>query len=420
MEKFILNISALRSYKYSRNDEYSNRYIWILLYFLLLIFPLGAVALGFALLLSQNNKNAIIHFAFITALYISFVNISKPIASDPDLPWYTEQYKMAGKMNLIKYIFWFGVNGQGRELFFPAYNYVIYFIAGNNLNLYRFILSMTCYMLSFYGIMRMGEYMRVSYWKISIPIIWFACFPWIFTYSQTILRQFLAGSFLMYIIVERFFYKKKVIIASICMVLTHTSSFIFLPFLFISYFRKPLKLQTSFAFFLVFLAFFFIQDIAGLLFFLIGSSDNALSYVLFRASSNTTFELPQLGIGKILFLLMFSVVCIVTYYNSSIRRKILIRNAKSHIAIINTFVIFCTFVISNIQQLELSNRLFTYATFLSAFPLYYIIRYFKIVKSEGSAFFIIMNLLLMVYFTHSSFTYEIPFGLLIYPLQFLI
>ena len=38
------------------------------------------------------------------ACYISFVNISKSISSDPDLPWYTEQYLEAGNLSYIQYV----------------------------------------------------------------------------------------------------------------------------------------------------------------------------------------------------------------------------------------------------------------------------------------------------------------------------
>lgn len=397
-----------------------NSLMWILAIIIFLIFPLGAVIFAFAFLLTNNNRSAFLQFAIIYILYISFVNISKEVSSDPDLPWYTEQYKMAGKMSYVKYVFWFGVNGKGRELFFPTYNYFVYFIAGNNINLYRLILSITCYSFSFYGILRMGEYMKVPYWKISIPIIWFACFPWVFTYSQTILRQFLASSMLMMILVERFFYNRKMIIPSICMVLTHSTAFIFLPFLYVSAFRKPVKIRTALSFLLVLLAFVFIQSIASYLHSFLGSSDNALSYVLKRASANTIYELSPLGIGKILFLLFFSIVCIFSYYISSVRKRVLKYKSEKHVTFVNVFVIFSAFVVANKEQLELSNRLFSYAAMLSAFPFLYLINYYKTNKAVCLSFFGIMNLLLILYFTHSKYyNYDIPYGLLIHPMQFL-
>lgn len=94
--------------------------IIILTSVLFLICPLISILVAYWVLLRENKERCIWLFAVLMACYISFVNISKSISSDPDLPWYTEQYLEAGNLSYIQYVMGFGLNGKGRELFFPT------------------------------------------------------------------------------------------------------------------------------------------------------------------------------------------------------------------------------------------------------------------------------------------------------------
>ena len=252
--------------------------IIILTTVLFLICPLISILVAYWVLLRENKERCLWLFAVLMACYISFINISKSISSDPDLPWYTEQYLEAGNLSYIQYIMGFGLNGKGRELFFPTFNYLVYFIAGDNVALYRFIHSLVCYILVFFAIIRFTTYLKIDNRKIVIPLLWYTCFPWIFTYSQTILRQFLACSFLLWICVEYFFYDKKMIIPFACMVLSHTSTILFFPLVYLPFFHKELT-RKSIVFYLIgILLFLLIQPIAEFLGMFVADSDTILCF----------------------------------------------------------------------------------------------------------------------------------------------
>ena len=78
--------------------------IIILTSVLFLICPLISILVAYWVLLRENKERCIWLFAVLMACYISFVNISKSISSDPDLPWYTEQYLEAGNLSYIQYV----------------------------------------------------------------------------------------------------------------------------------------------------------------------------------------------------------------------------------------------------------------------------------------------------------------------------
>ena len=150
----------------------------------------------------------------------------------------------------------------------------------------------------------------------------------------------------------------------------------------------------------------------------VAGSDTILSYALKRASSDTTFELPPLGLSKILFLILE--IGVLLYYYIQIKVKQIDASVlKRHIGLINSIIILNLFILINIHQLELSNRLFTYSAVLSVFPLCYLVQKYRLKENVITLFFVIMQLLLVLYFMNSIYIYEIPFGILINPFHLL-
>ena len=161
-----------------------------------------------------------------------------------------------------------------------------------------------------------------------------------------------------------------------------------------------------------------IQPIAEFLGMFVADSDTILSYALKRASSDTTFELPPLGLSKILFLMLE--IGVLLYYYIQIKVKQIDAGVlKRHIGLINSIIILNLFILINIHQLELSNRLFTYSAVLSVFPLCYLVQKYRLKENVITLFFVIMQLLLVLYFMNSIYIYEIPFGILINPFHLL-
>ena len=132
----------------------------------------------------------------------------------------------------------------------------------------------------------------------------------------------------------------------------------------------------------------------------------------------TNDELPPLGLSKILFLMLE--IGVLLYYYIQIKVKQIDAGVlKRHIGLINSIIILNLFILINIHQLELSNRLFTYSAVLSVFPLCYLVQKYRLKENVITLFFVIMQLLLVLYFMNSIYIYEIPFGILINPFHLL-
>lgn len=376
------------------------------------ISPLISLFIFYFVLLKKNRKIDFLIFTLLITLYITIINVSKGIETDLDLQWYSEQYLDAGNLSYIEYIFSFGINGKGKELFFPTFNYIIYFFIGNNVLLYRGIHCFVCYGLIFYATYRFANKLNIKYRYTGISILVTACFPWIFTYSATILRQFLAASLLIWITVEHFLYNKKMIIPTICMFLSHTSSLLFIPILYLPFFKKEISSKTFFYYLLGALSLILIQPIAEILFNLVGNSIPALAYVLERASTDTTFILPPLGIDKILFLTGEILIVLLLYYKYKIQ-------PDNIMGIINIIMILNVFILINLSQLELSNRLFSYSVFFFPLILCYIFTRIKPGRSVAWSLFISLHLILILYYNTSMHIYHINWGIIFFPHLFI-
>ena len=128
--------------------------------------------------------------------------------------------------------------------------------------------------------------------------------------------------------------------------------------------------------------------------------------------------MPPLGLSKILFLILE--IGVLLYYYIQIKVKQIDASVlKRHIGLINSIIILNLFILINIHQLELSNRLFTYSAVLSVFPLCYLVQKYRLKENVITLFFVIMQLLLVLYFMNSIYIYEIPFGILINPFHLL-
>ena len=123
---------------------------------------------------------------------------------------------------------------------------------------------------------------------------------------------------------------------TICLygIISYFNYFIF-PFLFTCLFFIKELTRKSIVFYLIgILLFLLIQPIAEFLGMFVADSDTILSYALKRASSDTTFELPPLGLSKILFLMLE--IGVLLYYYIQIKVKQIDAGVlKRHIGLIN-------------------------------------------------------------------------------------
>lgn len=162
------------------------------------------------------------------ALFLGLLNTCK--IPESDMIGYIETYEEVASYNFMDYVFL-----QEREILFFAFNYCAYYLLAGSVNLYIILCSFIGYFLVLYSIWKLHNAINFGKYNFMLSVAVVILFPNLFLLSVHALRQFLAASIMLYVIVENVCYNKIRIIPFVSAIFIHTTSaflgFIFLPFL---------------------------------------------------------------------------------------------------------------------------------------------------------------------------------------------
>lgn len=292
-----------------------------------------------------------------SVLYLSCINSQK--IPESDLFVYMRQYHYASENSLIKYL----SNLNFKEPFFYGLTWFLNRLLFDNEVLYKFVISVLCY-----SFLNVAVYKFCKVLKGSVQLTVFALFilnftPYIFTSSMHLLRQYLAGAIMIYVLVDALFYRKRNWLLMVAMAFIHSTTFFFIPFLFLKQLKMPFRKHVS-MYLLPLVLLLSIQVITSFLYSLAFFNQSVVGYVLKRASKSTTFdlgEMPVMGIILLLILLCASwyiAYCIIDKFNT-------IKEGIKHF--FNILIILCLFIFLNLHQSELANRFLFYTYFFIPF-----------------------------------------------------
>lgn len=292
-----------------------------------------------------------------SVLYLSCINSQK--IPESDLFVYMRQYHYASETSLLRYLSDF----HFKEPVFYGLTWLLNRMLFDSEVWYKFVVSVLCY-----AFLNVAVYKFCKVLRASIRLTTFALFvlnftPYIFTSSMHLLRQYLAGAILMYVLVEVLFYQKKNVLLIVSMAFIHSTTFFFIPFLFMKQLKMPFRKHLS-MYLLPFVLLFSIQLLTSFLNSLTFFNQSVLGYVLNKASKDTTFdlgEMPILGIALLLLLLCLSGY--IAY--GMIDRFNTVRGGMKHF--FNILIILCLFILFNLDQSELANRFLFFTYFFIPF-----------------------------------------------------
>jgi hypothetical protein len=219
--------------------------------------------------------------------------------------------------------------------------------------------------------------------------------------SLQLVRQFLAGSILVYLVIRRCFYQKKDYWLMIIMALIHSSAWFFLPFLLIPAYDKPFMESKK----------WYIATLGGLAFIrIISLAASSLSFVqslpligytLSRSSSDVKAEgetFPLVAIFMVMVIFFYAIHLIKSNYYKEI-------NGIRRFAFIIFILSF--YILINLDQDLLPLRFLFY---LYPFVPFLLILFFGEIRLKKTPVFI-FTMLVVTYFTVfleiGTWTYEI-------------
>ena len=350
----------MKSLKTSAHINYNTYISAVVIILSLLLYPLlpfWSIILLSAIFAvnSQYKERIFILYLFLLSLYLGLINATK--IPESDLIGYIDIFEDVEYYSFRTYIFL-----AGKEPVFFLYNYIIYYLIGGNTSSYIIITSVIAYMFFFCAI---NKFLRL-YSKNSIiifSIIIAAFFPQLFSLSAHLIRQFLAASILLYAIVLKLFYNKKVWFFLLMAVLIHSTTLLFIPLMYL----KPLKNKLSvkngtFILLLIVGVGLFLPTVSEII---VNSVGNNIFTYAFTRVNRANIELEELSVLSFVVLaIIFFILILIQYHKSGEKIRIL---TPGIIHLANIFLIYAIFIIANLNNTEISLRFFFFTYFF--FPL---------------------------------------------------
>lgn len=368
--------------------------------------PLLGVIFTFNILFSNfsvNKYRLTNYFIVFLSFFLAFINSTK--IPENDLLFHASQYLLAKNFTLLEYL-----NYIKKEPIGYIFNYLFYYLSGGSVKFWIITFSFFSYLLFFKAI-------KIFFLKIKAPInqlvlglILAAFFPQLFSLSAHLIRQFIASAIFIYFAVDKIFYKRNKWWLAVIGILTHGSSLILYAFVYFKFLGNFKKYRIINIILIVLLLFY--QSIAKLLLNTIGNLNPTIEYILTRASEDTTFDLGNFQMLN--YILMFIMIFIALSSKRFVGRQF-VKSSKISLNLkedlydekrkdiekstkffFSTMIILSFFILMNLNQSELSNRLFFYLFFYFPFVIPLFIARFK--KSVLLSYF--FSIALMLFFTY--------------------
>jgi hypothetical protein len=335
-------------------------------FFLALINPfLGALVSLFKVLRCKNERSCF----FLIALFLSLVNITIA-GEETDYNWYMPLYTDALRTNFSDYMF--SLNNAKEPLYTIA-NYVLAHLFLGNRIAFSLFSTFFFYYCSIQGLLCLQRTLRIEriYLVTSVTFLFF--FPYIFANTANLLRQYYATGMILWAIPEILSGNKKFWILALAAVFVHTSSGLLVLLLFLPFLKKSFTLLNSIYYILAYLLLSNLPRISDFLLGYLGNS--ALSYALMKASTETTFE-TEYTTAKIIFATIIVLIPLIIVNRSSALKK-----NELMVRLVNIQFFFYIYILANLEQAELCERLNIYLWCFLPFNLLFITSYYKIRKS---------------------------------------
>lgn len=371
----------------------------------------------FFLLSSRKNVNekSWVTVIVLSAILIGAINSVK--VPENDLATYLDLYHLSKDMPISQYI-WVGSSAGGvesvKEPFYPIVVWVLNRLCFDNEQLFKFVFTFINYFLLNSSILIAGKHNKIESKYILFGMFMMTFIPFIFTLSLHAMRQFIAGAWFMVILSLNCFSnikQWKLIAMSLLMVLLHTTSMLFLPFLLLHAFDKKWK-DAKIWYLGLFVGLVMIRLLSVSLIDITSLKEDSgiAGYALSRAVQETGYDVEAIGlIGMTLTMIIVG----LSYYYFSISR---IKFDKGIRRFFNIPFFVGLFVLMNLSMKEIALRYEFYLYFFVPFVLMFFVH---IKRISGSLLFL-MSLAVMLYFhfylEFGVWTYEIPYTVFFTPL----
>lgn len=332
--------------KKSNRKEYNYNFLSKIIIFLFLLIINPFIACFIAIFSLLRERNIVIECITII-MFLSLINITID-GRQTDYSWYIPLYSEAMQTKFSDYML--SLN-NAKEPLYTLINYLICHILNGNRILFSIFSTFFFYTFMILAVNKICKYLELTNLEKGCCLCFLLFFPYIFANTANLLRQYYATGIILYGIVETLLGKKKYLIVVLSAIFIHTSSgLLVLLLLFKRILKKPLTLKITFLYGIICVIIKCLPLIAEYLLSFMGNS--IFAYALTKASTETTFETVY-TINKLIFAIGITLIS-STIINYKYRDK------KIIIVLSNLQIIFLFFIITNLNQAELCERMNIY------------------------------------------------------------
>jgi len=333
----------------------------ICLFVLSLISPLLGVLLSFICIYRFHEKKLIVLISlFYLAFFLGLINSMK--LPESDLINYINTFHNSSEVNFFSFAFY-----ANKEPLFYLFTKTVNYLSFDNEYIYVISFTILGYWILFYALWRVHNYYNLKRNNFFLAIVCAFLFPNLFSLSAHLVRQFIASSFIVLFLVNKFCYDRKSVIYLIVAFLFHSTSLIFV-ICYLPFFNNKLSLKRS-LFFLFFLSVFSVlqNKLLGLLtsFFY---KVPLLSYLIKRATEDNLKVSEPLGSSILLLIILI----IFLFYITSKKIKLKIRN-NNIFKFLYLSVFLFVFILANINNGIVALRFAFYMYFLLPLGFYFLL-----------------------------------------------
>ena len=361
----------------------------------------------------DRTQGFLILFGIVCCVAVSLINMTK--VPEGDLWDYVDQYRLAGRLSYYRFLLE-APEDTVDTIKEPAYYTIVWLmnrLFQGNETLFLFSLSMLEYILVIYALIYFGKYYGMRLYVVMTSIIIMCFLPYIFIHSLNIVRQTLANSLLLFIIIRRFFYEKKDWVLILIMIFIHSSSALFLPLLLIPTFGKSFK--KSWILYVGTILLLLAYQLVASYFLGVGDLNqvSAVTNALERA------ERGNLGDYSIAILTMIVTVVSLLYSIYVYAGKVL-PSSEGLRKFLSVVIVLSIFILLISDQTLVANRFGHYEFTFFPFLLMVFLQETKIDKSLQFIVCIATMLFLSYFIYHTVFKFEIDMAGWVTPVYFYI
>lgn len=335
-----------------------------------------------------GGKKYIIALIITCVIFVSLVNSSK--MPENDLQFYVGYFLDASNMDFIPYLYRLAYYSSGidsnfiKEPVYGTFSFLMYNVTGGQPRVFLFVYSCIFYLILSVALYKFCVAIHFSGVATAFCLALLFFTPYIFTMSEQIIRQSFATAIVFYVYTNRFFYGKNSFLWIILASLIHSSSVLFLAFVFVPFLMQRITKRNIFIYFLIFVLVVFYQLLASRLMDLTGDS-----YALGRAAEVTATDKERI---TVLHLIVSTIIVFLPIY--CIQKKKSDVFGMNHISHIFLFILI--FIYVNIENGVMASRINFYVWNYFPFALSIVLCLYK--EFQNGILFMLLTVVLVISF----------------------